>query len=432
MGLFDFFKKRKPDEQAEESIRLPYAPTMSGYTPTFIPFGDNVYASDIIVRATQCVANEMMKLNPRHIRTVNGKQQTDYKSSIAKCFRRPNQYMTLADLLGKMTVLRELTNNAFLYPDYIRLESGQKYYIGLYPLKPSEVDVLMDESERLYYRFYFGNGTTVTLPVSEVIHWRKDYGVDDFFGGNLFGAGQNRELLQDLQTFSEIKQSIAEAMKVSLTVNGVMQYVPLMSEDKLKAERDSFVADMRSGKSSVLFLDGKAEYKPITRDVKLVDKDTLDYFYQSILMTSGVSMPILTGDYTAEQKAAFYESALEAPIISLGQAMSKVFFSSRREAFGNEIILYPDEIQNMSIDKRIAFLQIAAPAGAVSKNEIRKTVGLPPIDGGDEYPRGYNNLDSETMGALGGTEQQTEETPQPDTQEQQEEGESENAESETA
>ena len=75
-------------------------------------------------------------------------------------------------------------------------------------------------------------------------------------------------------------------------------------------------------------------------------------------------------------------------------------------SFGNEIILYPDQIQNMSIDKRISWLQIAVPAGAVSKNEIRMTVGLPPIDGGDEYPRGYNNLDSGTMGATEQKEEQ--------------------------
>lgn len=397
MGLFDFWKRKTK----EENIRLPYAPTMSGYAPIFTPFGDNIYASDIIVRATQCVANEMMKLNPRHIRIVDGKQQTVYNSSIAKCFKRPNEYMTLSDLLSKITVLRELTDNAFIYPDYYVTSSGEKCYIGLYPLKPNVVDVLVDENGKLFYQFSFGNGTKVTLPVSEVIHWRKDYGVDDFFGGNLFGNGGNKELIQDLNLFSQIKQSIAEAMKVSLSINGVMQYVSLMSEDKLKAERDDFVKNVRDGKSSILFMDGKAEYKPISRDVKLVDKDTLEFFYQTILMTSGVSLPILTGNYTSEQKAAFYESALEAPIISLGQAMSKVFFSARKDALGNEIILYPDEIQNMSIDKRIAFLSIAAPAGAVSKNEIRKTVGLPPIDGGDEYPRGYNNVDDETLGALG-------------------------------
>ena len=404
MGLFDFWKRKTK----EDNIRFPYAPTMSGYAPIFTPFGDNIYASDIIVRATQCVANEMMKLNPRHIRVVDGKQQTVYNSSIARCFKRPNEYMTLSDLLSKITVLRELTDNAFLYPDYYISSSGEKYYIGLYPLKPNIVDVLIDDDDKLFYQFSFGNGTTVTLPVSEVIHWRKDYGVDDFFGGNLFGQGGNKELLQDLNLFSQIKQSIAEAMRVSLSINGVMQYVPLMNEDKLKAERDRFVEDLRGGQSSVLFLDGKAEYKQISRDVKLVDKDTLEFFYQTILMTSGVSLPILTGDYTSEQKAAFYESALEAPIISLGQAMSKVFFSARKDALGNEIILYPDEIQNMSIDKRIAFLQIAAPAGAVSKNEIRKTVGLPPIDGGDEYPRGYNNVDDETLGALGSTTEQSE------------------------
>lgn len=395
MGLFDWLKKKSKDENKI----MPYAPTMSGYSPIFSSFGDNVYASDIIVAATRCIANEMMKLRPRHIRIKDGKQEVLSDTSIARCLRRPNSFMTTADFLSKITILNELTNNTFIYPDFYISKGNEKIYTGLYPLKPMNVEYLTDvTSSRLYIRFTFGNGTVVTLPSEQVIHWRKDYGVDDYFGGNMFGVSENRELLKNLKTFDTIKQSIAEAMKCSLAINGVMKYITLMNEEKLNAERDKFVAALRKGESSVLFLDGKAEYQTISRDIKLVDKDTLQFFYENILRTSGVSVAILNGDYSADQKAAFYESVLEPKIIGLGQAISKVLFNERETAFGNEVILYPDEIQNMNIDKRIAWLNIAVPAGAVSKNEIRSTVGLPPIPGGDEYPRGYNSVDSGVMG----------------------------------
>lgn len=394
MGLFDWLK-RKPKNKNQT---MSYAPTMSGYTPTFTAFGDNIYASDIIVQATRCIANEMMKLRPRHIRTVDGRQQIITDSDVARILRNPNAYMTTADFLSKITILNELTNNAFIYPDWYRSNGNEKIYTALYPLKPMNVEYLFDaQTNMLYIRFSFSNGTQATFRNDEIIHWRKDYGVNDYFGGNPFGVETNRELLNNLDTFNTIKQAIAEAMKCSLSVTGVMKYVSLMNEEKLKSERDKFVESLRKGESNVMFLDGKAEYQTISRDVKLVDKDTLEFFYANILRTSGVSLAILSGDYNSEQKSAFYESALESRIISLGQAMSKVFFDGRKTSFGNEIILYPDEIQNMSIDKRIAWLNIAVPAGAVSKNEIRQTVGLPPIDGGDEYPRGYNSVDSGIM-----------------------------------
>lgn len=391
MGLFDWLKKKSNDENKI----MPYAPTMSGYTPVFSSFGDNIYASDIIVQAMRCIANEMLKLKPRHIRTINGKREVITDSSIARVLKRPNEYMTTADCLSKITILNELTNNVFIYPDYYISKGHERIYTGLYPLKPMNAEYLTDVNKNiLYIRLTFGNGAVVTLPSSDVIHWRKDYGVDDYFGGNMFGTNQNRELLKNLQVFNTIKQAIAEAMKCSLSINGVMKYVSLMSEEKLRAERDAFVSSLKKGDSAILFLDGKAEYQPISRDIKLVDKDTLNFFYEIILRTTGVSIAILNGDYTPNQKAAFYESVLEPKIITLGQSMSKTIFNDRECSFGNEIILYADEIQNMSIDKRLAYFNMAVPAGAASKNEIREAFGYAPVEGGDEFPRAYNSLDN--------------------------------------
>ncbi len=395
MGFFEWIKSKT------KKGHYIYAPTMTGYTPAFSAFGDNVYASDIIIQAIRCIANEMMKLQPRHIRVVDGKQETITNSSIARAFRRPNKWMTTADLLSKMTVLRELNKNAYMYPDYIIDSTGAKQYIGLYPLKPTTAEYLTDQyTNQLYIRFTFGQGERVTLPADEVIHWRKDYGVDDYFGGSMLGGDDNQSLLKNLETYNTITQSIAEGLKCSLSITGAMKYITVTSEDTLKAERDKFVADLRAGKSTVLFLDNKAEYVNIPRDVKFVDKETLEFFYQTILRNSGVSIAILNGDYNDTQKSAFYESVLEPGIISLGQATSKVVFTDREAAFRNEIILYPDQIQNMSIEKRIAWLQVAVPAGAVTKDEIRMTVGLPPIqDGsGSQFPRGYNSLDGEPVG----------------------------------
>lgn len=390
MGFVDFFKNifgKKNDVK-------PYAPTYTGYAPINSSFGNNVYASDIIVQSIRCIANEMMKLNPRHIRVIDGKRETITSSSIARALRNPNEYMTTADFLSKITILLELNKNVYIYPDYYLTNSGEKYVFALYPLKPNLAEYLTDTTNKLYIRLTFGNGERVTLPAEDLIHWRRDYGVDDFFGGNMVGGNDDRGLINTLNEYDRMVSSIAKALNCSLSINGVMKYVSLVSEDKLKAERDKFVQDLRDGKSAVLFLDNKAEYSNIPRDIKLVDKETLNFFYENILRNSGVSLAILSGDYNAEQKAAFYESVLEPRIISLGQAFTKCVFTDRQKSYGNTIILYPDEIQNMSIEKRIQWLQVAVPAGAVSKNEIRLTVGLPPIDGGDEYPRGYNSLDS--------------------------------------
>lgn len=388
MGLFDFLK-RKPKK---ENVR--YAPTMSGYSPVFADFGNNIYASDIIVQAIRCKATEFKKLKPRHIRTTNGKKIVITDSSVARCLRRPNEYMTQSDFFEKITILLELNKNVFIYPMYYITNGGERYYTGFYPLKPMNVEILSDQSERLYYRMTFGNGYTVDLPASDVIHWRKDYGVDDYFGGGMFGGNDNQGLLKLLKEYDKLMQSIALALNVSMKINGIVKYNSYLDDEKTEAKQAEFNTKLANNESGILFTDLKTEYINIPRDVKLVDKDTIKYFYEAILRNTGVSLAILNGDYTKAQKEAFYEHALEGDIKSLGEAMSKVVFTEREESFGNEIVLYPNSINFMSMENKLSALQIGLPAGIFVKDEARELLGYPPLPNGqgEVIAQGYNAL----------------------------------------
>ena len=392
MGFFDFLKPKK-----EKQRGLVPAPTMTGYNPTFTAFGDNVYASDIVVQSISCKANEFKKLDPRHIRTTGSKQQIITDSSIAKVLKRPNPFMTQADFLEKITILRELTKNCFIYPTYYTTQGGERYYTGLYPLKPQRVDYLQDDKGKLFLHFAFYNGYETTLPADSVIHWRKDYGVNDYFGGSAFGGNDNSGLLAMLERYDMLTQGIAQALKCSCQINGMVKVSAYADEKKLEAAKNDFLARLNDNNSGILFTDEKMEYTHMPRDVKLVDAETLKFFYETILRANGTSLAILNGDYTKAQKEAYYEHALEADIKSLGQAMSKVMFSDREAAFGNDIVLYPNAITFMSMENKLAALQSGLPAGIFTKNEARELLGYPPVEGGDVMPRGYNELDGKTQ-----------------------------------
>lgn len=387
MGLFDFLK-RKPKQ-----INHVYAPTMSGYTPILSDFGNNIYASDIIVQAIRCKANEFKKLKPRHIRLVNGKQEVITDSSIARCLRRPNEYMTPSDFFEKITILLELNKNVFIYPTYYITNGGEKYYTGLYPLKPMNVEYLTNDSGKLYLHFTFGSGYQITLLADEVIHWKKDYGVDDYFGGDI-GGNDKRSLLKLLKEYDKLTQSIAAALNCSLQINGIVKYNSYLDDEATAKKQAEFNEKLKNNESGILFTDLKTEFVNIPRDIKMVDKDTMDYFYQAILRNTGVSLAILNGDYTKAQKEAFYEHALESDIKSLGEAMSKVIFSDREESFGNAIVLYPNSIVFMSMENKLTALQIGLPAGIFRKDEARELLGYPPLPNGqgEMIAQGYNSL----------------------------------------
>lgn len=388
ISIFDFLRRKRAKKG------LYYAPTMSGMFPTFSSFGENIYASDIIVQSIRCKANEFKKLNPRHIRTSDGRQISVTDSSIARILKRPNEYMTTADFLEKITILLELNKNAYIYPVYYISNGGERIFTGLYPLKPNYVEYLADESGKLFISFTFANGSEVTFPANEIIHWRKDYGVNDYFGGGMFGGNDDAGLLKMLQQYDLLLQGIAKALDCSCQINGIVRYNSYGDDDEIRAKREQFEADIKSNKSGIIFSDLKMEYTPLPRDIKLVDAETLKFFYDTILRENGASLAILNGDYTKSQKEAYYEHALEADIKSLGQAFSKTVFTDRETAFGNEIVFYPNAINFMSMENKISALQASLPAGIFTKDEAREILGYPPLpDGqGQVIAQGYNNL----------------------------------------
>jgi HK97 family phage portal protein len=389
-GLFDLFKKKEKNDKKG----LSYAVSMDGGAPFYSSFGTNVYASDIIVQSIRCKANEFKKLDPRHIKTTAEGQSTITDSSIARVLRRPNNYMTAADFLEKITILLELNKNVFIYPAYYMTKGGERHYTGLYPLKPCAASYLNDDKGALYINLKFANGYEVTLPNDSIIHWRKDYGVNDYFGGGMFGGNDNAGLLSMLERYDELTQGIAKALKCSCQINGIVTVNTYLDDEKLEADRKNFQNKVANNEDGILFADNSMQYTPLTRDIKLVDAETLKFFYDTILRANGCSLAILNGDYTKAQKEAYYEHALEADIKSLGQAISRVIFSDREASYGNEIVLYPNSIVFMSMENKIAFAQIASPAGHIMKDEFRELFGYAPLpDGqGQVISQGYNNL----------------------------------------
>lgn len=388
MGLRDLFKKK----QTEQQQGYTYAPTMSGATPFYSPFGDSLYASDIVIQSIRCKANEFKKLDPRHIRTTNGIQNVISDSSIARVLRRPNEYMSTADFLEKCAILLELNRNVFIYPQYYKNQAGEKVFEKLYPLKPATIEYLVDQGGAYFIRMGFASGYKATLPASDVIHWRKDF-YDDYFGGSS-GFNDTRGQLKAIKEYDKLCQSIAKAVECSCQINGIAKYNSYMSDEKQEAEQAAFQERLANNKSGILFTDQKMEYEHIPRDVRLVDSETLKFFYDVILRANGTSLAILNGDYTKAQKEAYYEHALEADIKSLGQAFSRCIFSEREEAFGNEIAFYPNSIVFMSMENKIAALQAGLPAGLFMKDEARELLGYPPLPNGQGQvvAQGYNSL----------------------------------------
>ena len=378
-----------------------YAKLMSGYAPVFSQFGQNVYASDVVQMCIDVIATECSKLQPRHIRTDSSKDgmQVTVKGSLNRLFKfAPNPLMTTRDFIEKIIWLLYMNYNSFVYPFYeLKYDAkGEEYrdYKAFYPLNPSTVTFLQDPAGTLYIEMGFANGTKFgPLPYANIIHLRKKFSVNDIMGGGLNGQPDNAALLQVLEINTTVLQGLGNAIKTSLMIRGILKINTMLENEKLTAERERFETAITTNQAGILPIDLKSEYTPITVDPKLIDKDTIQFLESKILNYIGVSLPILSGDFTDEQYQAFYEKTLEPPVISLGQAFSKTIFTPRELDVGNEIVFYPQKLLFTNTKNKIAVADILGNRGALRNNDLLDLFGYPPYEGGQVRNMNLNYID---------------------------------------
>ena len=361
-----------------------FAPSMNGFAPLYSQFGTNIYQSDVVQQAVKCIVDEMKKLNPTHIRYINNDPVPITKGSIQEVLSNPNQLMTTSEFLEKTMWLLMLNYNAFIVPTYYVWtdpETGaeRRYYDGLYPINPTQVDFIEDAAGRLFVKFYFWNGYTTTLAYNDIIHIRYNYSVNEYMGGNVMGQPDHEALLETLELNKNLLQGVAKAMKASYAINGVIKYNTLLDEGKTVEALAELERKLQNNESGFLPLDIKADFTPLPRSVALVDEATLKFIDEKILRNFGVPLCILKGDYTKEQYNAFYQKTLEPIIVSLSQAFTKKMFTSRERAFGNKIELYPKDLIFMTMEQTLEMIKELSPTGGLFENEKRTALGLRPL-----------------------------------------------------
>lgn len=377
MGILDFLGKFRNQRQYKK-----YASMLNGYAPIFSQFGNDIYASDVVQQAISCIVFEMKKLNPVHVR-MNGNDPIAVQGDIQTLLEYPNDRMTQSDFIERIFWQLFLNYNSFIVPTYDITYDAQgnrkKKYTGLWPIQPTQVDFLQDEKGELYVCFRFANGYETTLKYSDVIHIKYRYSINEFLGGNAAGQPDNEALLKTLEINNTLLQGVSKALKSSFAVNAVVKYNTMLDDGKMESNIKALEEKLKRNESGFLPMDIKGEFIPFTNKVKLVDSDTLKFVDEKILRQFGVSIAILSGDYTKEQYEAFYQKTLEPLVISISQAFTKILFTDREKSFGNRIKFYPHELIFMSTDQKLNLFNQLVDSASCYKNELRTAFGMMPL-----------------------------------------------------
>ena len=407
MGLIDFINKFKKIKQ-----NFKYAKMLNGYTPIFSQFGQDIYASDVVQQAISCLVTELIKANPYHIKKDGSDLVPVENSEIQRLLEEPNERMTQTDFFEKVYWQLFLNYNAFIVPTYYRDNKGNKKYTGLYPIQPIDVTFLQDPEGKLGIQFKFINGYETILAYSDVIHIKYRYSINEFMGGNEKGQPDNKALLKTLELNHTLLQGVAKALKSSFSINGVIKYNTLMDDGKMEENIKNMEKRLANNESGFLPLDIKGEYIPLQNKVQLVDATTLKFIDEKILRNFGVSLPILTGDYTKAQYEAFYQKSLEPILKRTGESFTMSMFSVREKGFGNKIMMYPHELIFMDTSQKIELFDLLVDSASCYKNELRTAFGMRPLPelaveiamSSNKANAENNKVENEDNSSIGGSE----------------------------
>lgn len=372
MGFFDWLGKKREN--------LKYAKMLNGYAPIFSQFGQNIYASDVVQQAVNCIVREMKKLTPQHIRR-DGIYTIPVYGEIQNVLDNPNELMSTSDFIEKIIWQLFFNYNSFVVPTW---DGGR--LTGLYPIQPIQVDFLQDKSGQYFVTMKFANSYEGTIKYSDLIHIRYNYSINEFMGGNEIGQPDHKALLETLELNNTMLQGVGKALKSSFAINGVVKYNTLIDGAKTEAALKELTDALRRNESGFMPLDMKGEFIPFNRQIAMVDEPTLKFIDEKILRNFGVPLAILTGDYTKTQYEAFFQKTLEPLIVSLNQAFTKAIFTNREtNGFGNRIRFYHNELDFMTMTEKVEYATLASNTGAIVIDELRSIFGFIPY--GNELGR---------------------------------------------
>ncbi len=372
MWIVDYFKNATKSKSSNVNLQM-----LNGTTPVFSSFGDNIYVSDVVQQALSCIVFEMKKLSIKHIREQGFTITSVNDSQVQWVLDNPNSYMTQSDFLEKITWNLLLNFNSYIVPAY---EGGK--LIALYPIKPSYV-TFKQYIDDIAVEFRFDNGYCYEIPYSSVIHLRYRYNKNELLGGNINGKPDFDELRKTLDINNTLMENIPNAIKSSYQVLSVVKYNTLMDKGKTQAAIEEMLENLAANKSGILPLGLDAEYIPITRNLQQVDEKTLKFIDEKILRTWGVSLPILTGDYSMNQYEAFYQKVIEPLVIAFSQAFTKALFTEREKGFKNKIQFYAKELCFMNTTQKIEFIKELGGRGALTNGFMLSLFGIDPSVAGD-------------------------------------------------
>lgn len=383
MSIFDRLFRRERSVTSSQVIEE---------TQSFSAFTGDAYSNDIFREGVDAIARNAGKLKGSHVIKYRDHDREEGDCKINRLLQvRPNPFMSAYDFIYKLVTRLYLYNNSFAYID--RDQRGN--VVGLYPITASHVDLLSDQSGRLFCGFLLRSGRQIVLPYEDIIHLRRFFNDDDILGADNFAIVPGLELAQTQN------EGLVNGIKSGASIRGILKFTQIMSPEKLKAEKDAFISDYLEigNDGGVVATDQKMDYQPIESKPIVLNADQTKAIREKVFSYLGVTEAIVSSSYTEDQFSAFYESTIEPIATALSQEMTAKIFSEREQAFGNEIIFESGRLQFTSNSTKVNLIAQLVPLGLLTINQALEILNLPGVADGDRRLQALNMIDADQANA---------------------------------
>jgi len=293
----------------------------------------------------------------------------------AVCFllRRPNEIMSMQEMQRKLLTSLKINGNLFIHKRY----QGKKL-TGLIPLLPTAVEAKKDREQNIYLKFYWGNGTTSTLPYSELIHVRDDFYTDDFFGES------PAEVLKDvMECITITDQGIRHAVKNNFLIKWIAKFNnSIRPEDLEKQVKKVSEALSNEENGGVAGVDAKFDLVQVKNGnrIYMPENSTQKQFVERVWNLIGVNEAIVTNKFTEDEFASWFASEMEPLAMLLTNAFTDGIFTKREQAEENEILFDSSDLVFASNKTKMQLVQLL-DRGVLSIEKYQEILNLGDMDG---------------------------------------------------
>ncbi|MDY3373313.1 MAG: phage portal protein [Terrisporobacter othiniensis] len=351
----------------------------------FYAWNGSIYKSDVVRACIRPKVKAIGKLIPQHIRdnTLEG-FKVNPEPYIRFLYEEPNPYMSGQVFREKMATQLALNNNAFAL--LVRDENG--YPREMYNIPCVGVEAIYNQQGELFLKFTNKNGKIVTYPYTDIIHLRQDINEND-----LFGDSPREALLPLMEIVSTTDQGIVKAIKNSAVIRWLLRFRSNMRPEDVTQKTNDFVNNFLDVNNSVgaAGVDTSTEAEQIKPNDYVPNAAQIDRTITRIYNFFNTNEKIVQSKYTEDEWNAYYESEIEPLAMQWSNEDTRKLFTRRERGFGNKIIYSANNLQYASMSTKLG-LQAMVDRGALTPNEWREVLNLPPVEDGDKPLRRLDTI----------------------------------------